>query len=150
MKRRMFLQSSAAMALAAGCSSPATSRPAGSLQRMMVLGVDGMDHSLVQQFIAEGRLPNCKRLVDMGSFSPLATSNPPQSPVAWSNFISGTNPGGHGIFDFIARDTETMLPYQSISRVVRGSKPISIPGTACCGASLRRWATTWPRAARSR
>ena len=148
MKRRMFLQSSAAMVLAAGCSSPATSRPAGSLQRMMVLGVDGMDHSLVKQFIAEGRLPNCKRLVDMGSFSPLATSNPPQSPVAWSNFISGTNPGGHGIFDFIARDTETMLPYQSISRVVRGSKPISIgnfllPTSSGTLQSLRHGATLW-------
>lgn len=147
-RRRMFLQSTAAMALAAGCSTHAKSRPGSSLKRMMVLGVDGMDHSLVMQFIAEGRLPNCKRLMDMGSFSPLATSNPPQSPVAWSNFISGTNPGGHGIYDFIARDPETMLPYQSISRIVPGSKPVSIgnfllPTSSGKIQSLRHGATLW-------
>jgi predicted AlkP superfamily phosphohydrolase/phosphomutase len=84
----------------------------------------------------------------MGSFSSLATSNPPQSPVAWSNFISGTNPGGHGIFDFIARDPETMLPYQSISRIVPGRKPITIgnfvlPTSTATIKSLRHGATLW-------
>jgi hypothetical protein len=105
--RRRFLQATSAMMLAAGCGKKEVARPAGDLKRVMVLGVDGMDHALLQQFISEGSLPNCKRLMEMGSFSSLATSNPPQSPVAWSNFISGTNPGGHGIFDFIARDPES-------------------------------------------
>ncbi len=69
-----------------------------------MLGVDGMDPRLLERFVRAGRMPHCARLIERGSFQPLATSNPPQSPVAWSNFISGTNPGGHGIFDFIARD----------------------------------------------
>jgi len=146
--RRAFLQTAGAFAVASGCAGKTTGIPSSDTERVMVLGVDGMDHSLVKQFIAEGRLPNCKRLMEMGSFSPLATSNPPQSPVAWSNFISGTNPGGHGIFDFIARDPETMLPYQSISRVVRGGKPISIgnfllPTSAGEIQSLRHGATLW-------
>ena len=146
--RRRFLQATSAMMLASGCGKKEVARPAGDLKRVMVLGVDGMDHALLQQFISEGSLPNCKRLMEMGSFSSLATSNPPQSPVAWSNFISGTNPGGHGIFDFIARDPETMLPYQSISRIVPGRKPITIgnfvlPTSTATIKSLRHGATLW-------
>jgi len=146
--RRQFLQATSALMLAAGCGEPEVSRPPGDLKRLMVLGVDGMDPGLLQQFLSEGRMPNCQRLVDMGSFSPLATSNPPQSPVAWSSFISGTNPGGHGIFDFIARDPETMLPYQSISRIVPGRKPLTfgkfvVPTAAAEIQSRRRGATLW-------
>lgn len=115
---------------------------------MIVLGVDGLDPHLLQQYVAEGRMPNCQKLMAMGSFSPLATSDPPQSPVAWSNFISGTNPGGHGIFDFIARDPETMLPYLSTSRIVPGSPPIQvgkyqIPLSASSMTNLRHGATLW-------
>ena len=47
--------------------------------------------------------------------TPFGTSIPPQSPVAWSNFITGRDPGGHGIFDFIHRDPQTMLPFFSAS-----------------------------------
>ena len=146
--RRRFLQATGALMLASGCGKKEVARPTSDLERVMVLGVDGMDHALLQQFIAEGALPNCKRLMEMGSFSSLATSNPPQSPVAWSNFISGTNPGGHGIFDFIARDPETMLPYQSISRIVPGRKPITIgnfvlPTSTATIKSLRHGATLW-------
>lgn len=71
-------------------------------------------------------MPNCQRLISEGGFRPLQTSDPPQSPVAWSNFISGTNPGGHGIFDFIARDPETMLPYQSTARVEETGEPFRL------------------------
>ena len=44
------------------------------------------------------------------------TSIPPQSPVAWSSFITGLDPGGHGIFDFVHRDPHTMVPYLSTTR----------------------------------
>jgi predicted AlkP superfamily phosphohydrolase/phosphomutase len=47
--------------------------------------------------------------------TPFGTAIPPQSPVAWSNFITGRDPGGHGIFDFIHRDPQTMLPRFSAS-----------------------------------
>jgi len=48
----------------------------------------------------------------------LPTSNPPQSPVAWSDFATGTGPGEHGIYDFLRRDPATHLPDFSISRFV--------------------------------
>ncbi len=85
-------------------------------KRLVVLGIDGMDPVLTRKYMAEGRLPNVKRLAERGHFGPLATSNPPQSPVAWSSFITGLHTEDHGIFDFVHRDVEAMAPYLSTSR----------------------------------
>jgi len=76
-----------------------------------------MDPQLLKRFMAEGKMPNFSRLAQKGSFRLLTTSIPPQSPVAWSNLITGMNAGGHGIFDFIHRDPRTLEPYFSASRV---------------------------------
>ncbi|MFQ5718665.1 MAG: alkaline phosphatase family protein [Acidobacteriota bacterium] len=83
---------------------------------MIVLGFDGMDHGLTRQLIDSGQLPHLARLEETGEFTALQTSVPPQSPVAWSNVITGTDSGAHGIFDFIHRDPETMFPYLSTTR----------------------------------
>jgi len=88
-----------------------------SRKKLIVLGVDGMDPQLLEKFIADGKMPNFAKLAGEGSFKKLTTSIPPQSPVAWSNVITGMNAGGHGIFDFIHRDPGTMELYFSASRV---------------------------------
>ena len=85
-------------------------------RRVIVLGLDGLDHGLVSQMLAEGKLPNIARLAKMGGFQPLLSAIPPQSPVAWSDFTTGQDAGGHGIFDFIHRDPKTMQAYLSTSR----------------------------------
>jgi predicted AlkP superfamily phosphohydrolase/phosphomutase len=85
-------------------------------KRVIVLGFDGMDYGLTRRLMSEGRLPNFERLARIGSFAALATSIPPQSPVAWSNFITGMDAGGHGIYDFLHRDSLTLTPYLSTSR----------------------------------
>lgn len=84
---------------------------------MIVLGIDGLDPDLLTKFMAEGKMPNFARLASEGSFRRLTTAIPPQSPVAWSNVITGMNAGGHGIFDFIQRDPKTFQLYFSTSRV---------------------------------
>jgi len=86
-------------------------------QKVIILGIDGMDPQLLKKFIAENKMPNFSALIEKGSFRLLTTSIPPQSPVAWSNLITGMNAGGHGIFDFIHRDPKTLQPYFSASRV---------------------------------
>jgi predicted AlkP superfamily phosphohydrolase/phosphomutase len=86
-------------------------------QKLIILGIDGMDPQLLKQFMQEGKMLNFSKLVEQGSFRLLTTSIPPQSPVAWSNLITGMNPGGHGIFDFIHRDPKTLQLYFSASRV---------------------------------
>jgi len=84
--------------------------------KVIVLGFDGMDYGLTQQYMDQGLMPNFERLIASGSFTPLGTSVPPQSPVAWSDFITGLDSGGHGIFDFVHRDPKTMFPYLSTSK----------------------------------
>jgi predicted AlkP superfamily phosphohydrolase/phosphomutase len=86
-------------------------------QKLIILGIDGMDPQLLRQFMAEGKMPNFSHLASQGSFRLLTTSIPPQSPVAWSNLITGMDAGGHGIFDFIHRDPKTMEPFFSASQV---------------------------------
>ncbi len=58
-------------------------------QRLIILGIDGMDPQLLKQFMREGKMPNFSKLASQGSFRLLTTSIPPQSPVAWSNLITG-------------------------------------------------------------
>lgn len=90
---------------------------------VFVLGIDGMDPVILQRLMDEGRMPHFSRLVTEGSFQPLGTSNPPQSPVAWSNFVTGMNPGGHGVFDFIHRDPHSYQPVSSATRAMKEDPP---------------------------
>ena len=78
--------------------------------RVVVLGFDGADHRLVSQMIAEGKLPNLAKLAREGSFSPLRSTIPAQTPVSWSTFSTGLSPGRTQIFDFLKRDPKTYRP----------------------------------------
>jgi predicted AlkP superfamily phosphohydrolase/phosphomutase len=109
-----------ALVLPLGCSRAANGK------RVIVLGFDGLDYDLTKALIDKGRLPNFARLAASGGFSPLGTSIPPQSPVAWSTFITGLDPGGHGIFDFIHRDPTTMVPYLSTSKTEGSSRTLPL------------------------
>ena len=91
------------------------------IKRAVILGFDGMDPELTERFIAEGRLPNLAKLRSQGTFRRLATTYPAISPVAWSTFMTGVNPGKHNIYDFLARDLANYMPYLS-SAEVKGPK----------------------------
>jgi predicted AlkP superfamily phosphohydrolase/phosphomutase len=102
-------------ALAAGVAAACTpaSAPPADRAGLFVLGVDGLDPVILDRLMAEGKLPHFAQLARAGTYQRLGTSNPPQSPVAWSNFATGRDPGGHGIFDFVHRDPATYLPISS-------------------------------------
>ena len=85
-------------------------------RKVIVIGVDGMDPVFVERHWAD--LPNLTHLRERGSYSHLETTDPPQSPVAWSTFITGLDPGEHGIFDFVHRDPVTQEPYLSTDKTV--------------------------------
>jgi predicted AlkP superfamily phosphohydrolase/phosphomutase len=95
-------------------------------QKVLILGLDGIDPRLLQLWMKEGKLPYFQRLARQGDFLPLRTSIPPQSPVAWSNFITGMNPGGHAIFDFIHRDPSRYFPVFSASETTEAKKTVRI------------------------
>jgi predicted AlkP superfamily phosphohydrolase/phosphomutase len=118
MGARVLKAAATAVAVALAATAPGCARPAAgaTTPRVIILGLDGLDYDLVSRMMKEGRLPGLSRLAKTGGFSPLGTAIPAQSPVAWSNFITGLDAGGHGIFDFIQREPATMTPYLSTSR----------------------------------
>ena len=93
-------------------------------RKMIVLGVDGMDPQFLEAHWDS--LPNLKRLSQSGDFRRLATSIPPQSPVAWSSVITGMDPGGHGIFDFIHRNSSTRMPVSSMAESSGAGRTLSV------------------------
>ncbi len=97
-----------------------------SAPRVIILGFDGMDYGLTRQMMEEGRLPHFSRLAEAGYFGPLRTSVPPESPVAWANFITGMDAGGHGIFDFLHRDPTNMMPTFSTSQTAGAETSIEL------------------------
>lgn len=126
--RRSFLKGAGAAACAAtGAAAAATwigsvrrvSRSLG--KKVIVIGFDGMDPRLCASMMKEGRLPNFEKMSRAGGFSPLGTTIPPQSPVAWASFINGAGPGSHGIFDFIHRHPhEQCRPFFSVAETLPG------------------------------
>jgi len=108
------------------------------IRRVIVVGLDGLDPRIASALMDQGELPNLARLRDQGCFSPVATVYPAQTPVAWSTFATGTNPGGHGIYDFIHRDPKTYLPDLSLCRFEQ--KNIFMPPKAV---NLRRGTPLW-------
>ncbi|CAN7512134.1 alkaline phosphatase family protein [Mesorhizobium caraganae] len=84
-------------------------------RRIIVLGFDGMDPGLTRQWMQEGALPNFARVAEIGAYQDLPTTNPAQSPVAWSSFATGLEPGDHGVFDFVTRDPVSYLPKSGLA-----------------------------------
>lgn len=89
-------------------------------KRIIVIGIDAMSPHITESLMAQGQLPNFTRLQSEGGYRQLATTTPPESPVAWSSFSTGQNPGKHGIFDFITRDPKEIQLTLSLSNTEDG------------------------------
>jgi len=87
-----------------------------------------MDPEILERLMKKGVMPNFTKLAEQGGFQSLGTANPPQSPVAWSTFVTGRNPGGHGIYDFVHRDPKTYLPISSATPPVEAGSAIDLFG----------------------
>lgn len=112
-------------------------------ERVMVIGLDGATFDLMGPWIAQGRLPNLAKLVRGGSSAELESVNPPESPLAWTSFATGKNPGKHGIYGFYetkADGSYTLSPinagsnrattmYRTLSDAGRKPVLISVPFT---------------------
>jgi len=96
----------------------------GATKRLVIIGFDGMDPRLAQQFMDEGRMPHLSALAAEGSFGPLQSSYPSMSPVAWSSFSTGVDASRHNIFDFITRDPCTYLPILSSTEIRSAEKAL--------------------------
>ena len=99
------------------------------MQRVVIVGFDGMDPELAARWMRQGKLPHLARLAKTGTFRPLASTHPPVSLVAWSTFLTGVNPGKHNIFDAVSRDRHTYRPFPSSARVL-GHRRRPFPGNS--------------------
>ena len=107
LSRRNFLKTTLttlALPLAANAQPPAGKR------RVIILGFDGVEPTIVDAMLAAGELPNLAKLRDAGCYDRLGSTCPPQSPTAWSSFATCTNPGNHGIYDFLRRSPQNYMP----------------------------------------
>ncbi|MDP9169466.1 MAG: alkaline phosphatase family protein, partial [Acidobacteriota bacterium] len=96
-------------------------RRRGSVKKLIFLGFDGLDPGVTERLMEEGKLPNFSRLRSLGGYRRLRTTFPALSPVAWSTFATGVNPGKHNIFDFLNRDLRTYVPELSSAKVTKAA-----------------------------
>jgi predicted AlkP superfamily phosphohydrolase/phosphomutase len=112
------------------------------IQRVFMIGWDGATFDLIRPWVKEGKLPNIARLMQNGVHGPLRSTVPPWTFPAWTSFMTGKNPGKHGIFDFFRPRTGSYsLEYvngghrrgetfwQILSRAGRRVISISLPCT---------------------
>jgi predicted AlkP superfamily phosphohydrolase/phosphomutase len=110
-------------------------------KKVIVIGLDGLEPGIVEAMLERGELPNLARIRTTGSYSRLKTTYPAQTPVAWSSFATGTNPGAHGIFDFICRDPETYLPDVALTRFERPKNMLAQPRVVNRRSGVPLWQT---------
>lgn len=122
-------------------------RRKGGAQRVVVLGLDGIDPNICNRMMGEGDLPNLKKMANEGTYRPLASTYPPMSPVGWSTFATGVDSSRHNIFDFLNRSLTTHLPILSSTRLhqrpVRKFGPLTLPGGGPRFELLRRSKPFW-------
>jgi len=76
--------------------------------RIVMLAFDGLTPKILDRMMTRGKLPHFAQLSRDGSYRQLMTTNPAQTPVAFTSFATGMNPGAHGLFDFIHRDPKLL------------------------------------------
>jgi predicted AlkP superfamily phosphohydrolase/phosphomutase len=142
----------AAGLLASACRSGPrsdTTRP-----KLVILGFDGMDPTLVERWMKAGHLPNISKIAAAGAVRPLTTTHSPESPTAWASFATGVNPGKHNIYDFLVRDTATYLPDLGMvrrepARFVFGFVPVRKPKLFSTRGGTSFWVTAGQAGVRS-
>jgi predicted AlkP superfamily phosphohydrolase/phosphomutase len=98
-------------------------------KRVLVIGFDGMDYHLFNRFRKAGRpFANFEKLARQGVFAPLWSTEPPISPVAWSTFTTGVNPGKHNIFDFLTTDRASYMPKMAGSEIMPPRRSLKFGG----------------------
>ncbi|UCE58311.1 MAG: alkaline phosphatase family protein [Phycisphaerales bacterium] len=96
------------------------------VKRFVILGLDGMEPTLAEKYMSEGKMPNLAKLKREGTYRRLGTTAPPLSPVAWSTFLTGCNPGKHNIFDFLTRIKSNYLPSLSSVSIHDSSRALKL------------------------
>jgi predicted AlkP superfamily phosphohydrolase/phosphomutase len=76
-------------------------------RKVVVLGLDGVPYSLLVDYLARGMMPELAQCCEQGRLLRMHSTLPEISSVAWSSFMTGKNPGEHGVFGFVEIDPES-------------------------------------------
>ncbi len=114
------------------------------MSKVICIGLDGATFDLIKPFIAQGKLPTFKKLMARGAFSELRSTVPPVTASAWSSFMTGKNPGAHGLFDFMQRRDKS-YDLAPVSALDRDGKPVwDLLGDAGKKVIVMNVPVTWP------
>lgn len=76
-------------------------------KKVFILGLDGGTFDIILPLVEKGDLPHISQLLQRGAWGRLESTIHPSTPIAWTSFMTGLNPGKHGIYDFIiAKDND--------------------------------------------
>jgi predicted AlkP superfamily phosphohydrolase/phosphomutase len=76
-------------------------------KKVVVLGLDGVPYTLLKRFAEEGVMPHTRDLLASGTLAQMDTALPEISSTAWTSFMTGANPGRHGVYGFMDLDPKT-------------------------------------------
>jgi predicted AlkP superfamily phosphohydrolase/phosphomutase len=121
--------------------------------RVLLLGLDGLDHALVNGLVDAGEMPTVARLSGDGVRRELVSPPPTATIPAWTSILTGVNPGRHGLFDFTRREgyairfgpgrREAPNVFETLSALERRVVAVGFPGTFPAvrvrGAMLAGW-----------
>jgi predicted AlkP superfamily phosphohydrolase/phosphomutase len=93
-------------------------------QRVLVFGIDGATFDLISPWIADGSLPNLARVTENGVSGELRSTLPPNSAPAWTSFMTGMNPGKHGVYGFTRIEPEQGYAIKINSGAVRRAQSV--------------------------
>lgn len=125
--------------LAPACGESESQSVAEPLSPVFVLGIDGLEWSVLRPLIEEGRCPNLRALMERGSYGKLGTFIPTHSPVIWTTVATGKPKEEHGIEGFVDRQGRV---YTSSRR--RGAALWNIADAYGLTSNVFGWWVTWP------
>lgn len=73
----------------------------------LIIGIDGATFRVINPWVTTGKLPHIGKLMKEGVYCNLRSTLPPVTGAAWSTFQTGVNPGKHGVFNWLSRDTRS-------------------------------------------
>ena len=145
----IMLVAALAGAIAMSCSkderkdhtTTATDTP---LRKVVIVGVDGGDWTIIKPLIAQGELPNFRKLIEGGATGNLRSMEPMLSPLLWTTIATGKNPEEHGILSFTVANphSESKMPITSRHRKVDALW--NILGDFDRSSDVVGWMATWP------
>jgi predicted AlkP superfamily phosphohydrolase/phosphomutase/Flp pilus assembly protein TadD len=128
----------ALLLLVAACGAPAEGN------RIIVLGLDGMEPQVVDLLMAEGKMPSFARLRQEGAYGRLLSSRPILSPIIWTTIATGKPPEQHGIGHFVAVNQKTGEDLPVTSRMRRVKAVWNLFSEAGRRVAVVGWWATWP------